>query len=104
MIKLLKIQMQKYKLSPHAESDLLHLTESTIKSWGIEQAKQYALSIESVLDKLSQYPEISIQRNELYSTARSFPVGKHIIYYQFKNDIIEVARIIHQSMDPVKHL
>ena len=96
--------MKKYKLSLLAENDLLYLIESTIKSWGIEQAKQYALSIEAVLDKLCEHPNIGIQRNELYIAARSFPVGKHIIYYQFKDDIIEVARILHQSMDPIKHM
>lgn len=96
--------MPKYKLSPLAEEDLLHIFESTIESWGILQAREYALLIESALEKLTEYPEIGIQRDELYKNTRSFLAEKHIIYFRSKNDVIEIARILHQKMDHTKYL
>lgn len=95
--------MQSYKLSPLAESDLHKIITSTIETWGREQAKVYAQSLDSALVKLAHYPDFGRQRNELYADARSFPIEKHIVFYRKANDGIEVARILHQRMDPSKH-
>lgn len=95
--------MSNYKLSPLAESDLHKIITSTIKSWGSEQAKIYAESLDSALIKLTQYPDFGRQRNELYPNARSFPIEKHIVFYCVTKSGIEVARILHQRMDPSKH-
>ena len=63
----------------------------------------YAQSIESALLKLAQYPNFGRERNEVYSGARSFPVEKHIVFYQVSENGIDVARILHQRMDLSKH-
>ena len=95
--------MQNYRLSLFAESDLQKIITSTIETWGSEQAKTYAQSLDSALVKLAQYPEFGRQRDELYTDARSFPIEKHIVFYRIANHGIEVARILHQRMDPSKH-
>ncbi len=95
--------MSNYKLSPLAESDLHEIITSTIKTWGNVQAKVYAESLDSALIKLAQYPDFGRKRDELYPNARSFPIEKHIIFYQVIEAGIEVARILHQRMDPTKH-
>ncbi|WP_366943001.1 type II toxin-antitoxin system RelE/ParE family toxin [uncultured Cocleimonas sp.] len=94
----------KYKLSPLAEEDLFKIITTTIELWGNEQAKIYAQSIEAALLKLAQYPDVGRERNEIYKDAKSFPVEKHIVFYQASENGIEVARILHQRMDPSKHL
>lgn len=86
-----------------AEEDLFKIITLTIESWGTEQAKIYAQSIEAALLKLAQYPNFGRERNEIYKDARSFPVEKHIVFYQASENGIEVARILHQRMDPSKH-
>ena len=96
--------MASYKLSLLAEIDLLDIVESTIENWGRNKAREYALLIDEVLEKLVRYPEIGLQRNELYQNARSFPAEKLIIYYCYANDTVKVARILHQRMDPTEHL
>jgi len=95
--------MSSYRLSLLAEEDLFKIISLTIESWGNEQAKVYAQSIESALLKLAQYPNFGRERNEVYSGARSFPVEKHIVFYQVSENGIEVARILHQRMDLSKH-
>ncbi len=95
--------MINYKLSPLAEKDLQKILSTTIDTWGVEQAKIYAESLDTALMKLAQYPESGRTRNELYVNARSFPVEKHIIFYRIAQTGIEVARILHQRMDPSKH-
>jgi|TARA_B110000238_G_C16123711_1_gene438257 toxin ParE1/3/4 len=49
--------------------------------------------------KLAQYPDFGKQRSNIYNGARSFPVEKHIVFYQINDNGIDVARILHQRMD-----
>lgn len=35
---------------------------------------------------------------------RRYDHGQHAIFYQMQNDGIFIARILHQQMDPLKHL
>ncbi len=95
--------MPNYKLSPLAESDLYKIISSTIESWGNEQAKVYAQTIDAALLKLAEYPDFGRDRSEIYRGARSFPVEKHIVFYQVSDNGINVARIPHQRMDLSKH-
>ena len=74
-----------------------------MSSWGNEQAKEYAQNIDAALIKLAQYPDFGRERNEVYNGAKSFPVEKHIVFYQVSDNGIDVARILHQRMDPSKH-
>ncbi len=98
-----KIQVPSYKLSPLTESDLYNIIASTIESWGNDQAKVYAQTIDAALLKLAQYPDFGRERSEIYNGARSFPVEKHIVFYQVSEKGIDVARILHQRMDLSKH-
>lgn len=95
--------MPTYRLSPLAEEDLYKIISTTISSWGNDQAKVYAQNIDAALIKLSQYPDFGRERNEVYNGAKSFPVEKHIVFYQVSDKGIDVARILHQRMDPSKH-
>tara|TARA_R110000737_G_scaffold333054_1_gene350385 strand:+ start:599 stop:889 length:291 start_codon:yes stop_codon:yes gene_type:complete len=95
--------MPTYRLSPLAEEDLYKIISTTISSWGNEQAKVYAQNIDAALIKLAQYPDFGRERNEIYKDAKSFPVEKHIVFYRVSDNGIDVARILHQRMDPSKH-
>jgi toxin ParE1/3/4 len=95
--------MPTYRLSPLAEQDLYKIISTTIEYWGSTQAKVYAQSIDSALLKLAQYPDFGRERSEIYKDAKSFPVEKHIVFYQVSDSGIDVARILHQRMDPSKH-
>jgi toxin ParE1/3/4 len=95
--------MSNYRLSPLAEEDLFKIISTTIESWGSAQAKVYAQTIDSALLKLAQYPDFGRERSDIYNGARSFPVEKHIVFYQISDNGIDVARILHQRMDLTKH-
>lgn len=95
--------MANYRLSPLAEEDLFKIISTTIDSWGKEQAKVYAQTMDAALLKLAQYPDFGRERSDIYNGARSFPVEKHIVFYQVRDNGIDVARILHQRMDSSKH-
>jgi toxin ParE1/3/4 len=95
--------MPNYKLSPLAEEDLFKIISTTIESWGSTQSKVYAQTIDAALLKLAQYPDFGKERSDIYNGARSFPVEKHIVFYQINDNGIDVALILHQRMDLSKH-
>jgi toxin ParE1/3/4 len=63
----------------------------------------YALTIDAALLKCVKYPDFGKARSEIYHGAKSFPIEKHIVFYQVSDNGIDVARILHQRMDPSKH-
>ncbi len=95
--------MPNYRLSSLAEEDLFKIISTTIESWGSTQAREYAQTIDAALLKLAQYPDFGRERSEIYRGARSFPIEKHIVFYQVSDNGIDVARILHQRMDLSKH-
>lgn len=95
--------MPSYRLTPLAEEDLFNIISSTIESWGSAHAKVYAQTIDAALLKLAQYPDFGRERSDIYNGAKSFPIEKHIVFYQISDNGIDVARILHQRMDPSKH-
>lgn len=95
--------MSNYRLSPLAAKDLFRIISKTIESWGDTQAKIYAQTIDAALLKLAQYPDFGRDRRDVYNGARSFPIEKHIVFYQVTDNGIEIARILHQRRDITKH-
>jgi toxin ParE1/3/4 len=95
--------MPSYRLSPLAEEYLFKIISTTIESWGSTQAKVYAQTINAALSKLAQYPDFGREGSDVYDGAKSFPVEKHIVFYQISDIGVDVARILHQRMDPSKH-
>jgi len=63
----------------------------------------YAQTIDAALLTLAQYPDFGRERNDVYNGAKSFSVEKYIVFYQVSDNGIDVARILHQRMDPSKH-
>jgi toxin ParE1/3/4 len=72
--------MPSYRLSPLAEEDLFKIILTTINSWGKEQAKLYAQTMDVALLKLAQYPDFGRERSDIYNGARSVPVENHIAF------------------------
>lgn len=91
--------MAEYQLSPLAEADLRAIAASTIAKWGSDQARTYLENLERTLLALAANPGSGRPRDEIHVGAKSFPSGKHVIFYRIAVSGIEVARVLHQRMD-----
>jgi len=92
--------MSKYFLSNRAVEDLSDIWNYTYEVWSENQAdKYYGLLIDSC-DEISVNPEIGKNYDEIDENIFGYKTGRHIIFYQvIKVDVIEVVRILHESMD-----
>lgn len=96
--------MTRYRLSPAAQKDLEHIFDYTVQQWGLEQAVHYARLIESGCEALAG-GEIPTQNcDHVRAGYRRCLVGRHAVYFLTQDNDIAVMRILHQRMDPFRHL
>jgi toxin ParE1/3/4 len=96
--------MANFKLRPKAVSDLEEIWHYTIKTWDEEQAECYLRLLNMGFIDLSIHPHLGRSCDKVRSGYRAFRVGSHMIFYRVTGEGIEIARILHQSMDFNRHL
>ncbi len=87
-----------YQLTRDAYSDIENIWEYSYNNWSKEQADKYINLILSEIEYLSKNPNLG--RHSYISEYFKFQVKSHFIFYEILNsDLIEITRILHQSMD-----
>ena len=54
---------------------------------------------EAALRRLSDFPELGRQRDDLNPPLRQLNVRSHVVFYQVTADDIMIVRILHHSVD-----
>jgi toxin ParE1/3/4 len=106
----------RYRLTPAAAGDIDAILDESLRQFGIRQVARYAELITQAIDMLCAEPlhVASRLRDDLLPNMRSFHVehaagrrgaAAHILYYRVEPDgMIVILRLLHQSMDPTRHL
>lgn len=89
---------QTYYLSGAARTDLIQINESTFAE-NPPAANRFLQAFDRKCQLLAQFPEMGVKWQDLRPPLRSFPVGKHLIFYQPVPDGIEVIRVISGYQD-----
>jgi toxin ParE1/3/4 len=104
------------RLSSAAEADYQQILRWTVESFGTAQARDYANTLSSALKALSAGPAIIgvKERPEIGNNIRTLHVarngrkGRHFIMFRLGSiqgrDVIDVLRLLHDSMDLERHL
>lgn len=96
--------MAKIKISREARADLKDIFEYTHQTWGRAQADKYIGMIESACHFLARNPSAGRSQEQLVSNLKSYPVGKHNVFYRDKQNTIEIVRVLHQAMEASRHI
>ena len=91
--------MAGYRLSPQAQADLREIKEYTREHWGNLQARQYLIELALKFEQLAAAPGLGQARDEIAGGIRGFQASHHVIFYREKEAAIEIARVLHPSMD-----
>src|SRR5215469_7275691 len=113
--------MTRFRLSRLAQADLADILATSARRWGIESRQCYGAMLAAAVRRLAAEPAgpSTRTRSELASGLRSFhlqysragarkasvrrPV--HIVYYRMiAPELIEIVRVLHERMDPSRHL
>jgi len=94
----------KFIISPEAQKSLKNIKIYSIKNFGTKRTKLYLQSIHERFHQLAENPSLGIIRKDLSLGYYSNFVGSHTIYYRVKHTCLEIIDILHQSMEPTKHI
>jgi toxin ParE1/3/4 len=110
--------MARVRLSGPAEVDLGNILATSLERWGVAGRTRYAALFAAAIRAIAARPTgpTTRARDELLPGIRSFHVRHvrgdqgvkapvHVIYYrQSRSDLIEIVRVLHERMDPGRHL
>ena len=96
--------MSQYRLTPAAQRDLSRIWDYTEEEWGRGQAAIYIEDIRAAVERIAADPEQGRACDEIREGYRRYPTGRHLIFYIVAGSGIDVIRILHQRMDPTRHI
>jgi toxin ParE1/3/4 len=96
--------MRKVRLHARAESDLVDIWLYSFREWGELQADEYLDELNAAVISLSSNPERGIRRDGVRAGYRTLFVKHHAIYCKLSSGSVEIVRVLHEQMDPDRHL
>ncbi len=92
--------MPDYILTNKALEDISRIWDYTYRNWSEEQADKYYNLILSSFDALGDKSAIGKKYSEIHPDVYGYKIGQHIIFYRTaRGGKIEIARVLHSSMD-----
>jgi toxin ParE1/3/4 len=91
-------------LSRAAERDLVEIGLFTEERWGVPQRMKYLGELEQRFDRLGRDPEQGRLQRDLGFGLRSQRQGRHLVIYSQTADGVLILRVLHERMDPGRHL
>ncbi len=91
-------------LSPQAQADLSDIWDFSAERWGVAQAERYVLLLRDAAHDIASGHKPSQQVDEIRSGYFKAFAGSHTFWFVRGRDSVVVVRILHQAMDPDRHL
>jgi toxin ParE1/3/4 len=113
--------MEHFRLSGRAQLDMAQILATSAERWGNAARRRYAATLATAMHKVAADPlgPTTRQRSDLSPGLRSFHIRHvrsteaaervsrpvHILYYRVVGPgLIEIVRVLHDHMDPARHL
>lgn len=91
-------------LSKLASEDLDSIYQRTRADWGERQALKYVNSLWDTLENICERPDRWRRRDDIFHGCRGCVCGKHLIIYRAVEQVVQVSRILHTSMNLQEHV
>ena len=96
--------MSTYRLTPAARRDLSRIWDYSEERWGLQQAEVYLRDFQACLERLADDPRRGHPRDGVRPGYWSRAVGSHVVFYVISDGGVDVIRVLHQRMDPGRHV
>ena len=96
--------MHELVISERAEADLREIWRYSFDNWGEAQADRYLDELDAGLRNCGIKPEAGKQRDAVRAGYWSSLVRKHVVFYTFTDKEVLIQRVLHCSMDPIRHV
>lgn len=96
--------MASFELSEAADRDLSGIYRYSYRQFGAAQADAYLLSLERCFAQLAAFPQLGRSIAHLRRGYFRFEHASHTIFYVPLADGVRIVRVLHERMDPERHL
>lgn len=96
--------MKSIRLTPAAQKDLSSIWDFTQERWDENQAEIYISEMRAAIERIASDPHRGRTCDDIREGYRRYGIGSHLVFYIDKSDSVNVIRILHQRMDPTRHL
>jgi toxin ParE1/3/4 len=84
--------------SPRTQADLEAILEE-LESKSPRAAERFAASVDRKCAALGSTPELGRVREDILPGLRSTLVGKYVLFYRIRGEVVEVLRLLHGRRD-----
>jgi len=96
--------MAKYELTEAADHDLNDIYIYSYREFGEAKADAYFRSLEDCFERLAEFPDIGRSIEHIRPDYFRFPHASHTVYFMKVTGGIRIVRVLHQRMDPERHV
>jgi toxin ParE1/3/4 len=89
---------------PRARADLKGIWKYSFEQWGASQADSYLRDIAREIQGLLRFPELGTSYDHVRPGYRALHVKRHLVFYRFHGDRLELVRVLHETMNVESHL
>ncbi len=87
------------RITLRANQDLEAIADYLAAHASFARAEQFLTDMDSVFQRIAQFPQIGRKRDELYPGLRSLPCNQYLIFYRLHQDDIEIFRVVSGYQD-----
>lgn len=92
------------RFTPAARSDLSEIWDFTEERWGSAQADTYVHELYAAAERVTETPARGIRVDHIRPGYRRYSIGSHLLFCAILDGEVTIVRILHQRMDPTRHL
>lgn len=96
--------MKALLFTPAAREDLSSIWDFTQERWDAPQAETYVLELHAAAQRVAEDPSRGRPADEVRRGYRRYGIGSHLLFYTVRDDAVVIVRVLHQRMDPTRHL
>jgi toxin ParE1/3/4 len=96
--------MRRVRKQASAEHDLIDIWVYSYEQWGEDQAEKYVRDLEAAIEQISRNSELGQRCDHIREGYRALRVNRHILYYKVTPRGIQIVRVLHERMDPERHV
>jgi toxin ParE1/3/4 len=96
--------MGTFELSEAADRDLTEIYIYSYRTFGRDTADAYLLSLEECFQKLAAFPGLGRGIEHIRAGYFRFEHASHTVFFLKLGTGIRIVRVLHERMDPERHL
>lgn len=96
--------MRRLRVSRAARRDLIEIAEFTLDKWGEAQCERYLAQLDTRMRSLVRRPTQGRPCDEIRQGYWRCVEGRHVIFFTFTAQTLDVIRVLHVQMLPERHL